>query len=138
MRDENTDVSLELLQEVGRAIATVPAGFNVNRKIVRQLEAKQQMLKSGQGIDWATAEALAFGTLLVEGTPVRLSGQDSGRGTFSQRHSVLIDQETEDRYVPLNHIRPGQAAFRGDRFACCRKRGCWASNMAIRWPSRTG
>ncbi len=111
MRDENTDVANELLQEVGRAITSVPADFNLNRKIQRQLEAKQQMMASGQGIDWSTAEALAVGTLVVEGTGVRLSGQDSGRGTFSQRHSVLIDQETEAPYVPLNHVRAGQANF---------------------------
>jgi 2-oxoglutarate dehydrogenase E1 component len=111
MRDENTDVSHELLQEVGRAITTVPENFNLNRKIVRQLEAKRQMLASGQGIDWGTAEALAFGSLALEGTNVRLSGQDSGRGTFSHRHSVLVDQETEERYVPLNHIRSGQGQF---------------------------
>jgi 2-oxoglutarate dehydrogenase E1 component len=111
MRDENTDVSVELLQEVGRAITQVPESFNLNRKIQRQLEAKQQMMATGHGLDWSTAEALAFGSLVVEGTGVRLSGQDSGRGTFSQRHSVLIDQETEVPYVPLNHIRPGQAHF---------------------------
>ncbi|HVI53344.1 MAG TPA: 2-oxoglutarate dehydrogenase E1 component [Candidatus Sulfotelmatobacter sp.] len=111
MRDERTDVSAELLQEVGQAISKVPEGINVNRKIVRQLEAKQQMMKTGEGIDWATAEALAFGTLCVENTRVRLSGQDCGRGTFSQRHSVLVDQETEERYVPLNHIREGQAHY---------------------------
>ncbi len=69
------------------------------------------MFESGEGIDWATGEALAFGTLLDEEFPVRLSGQDSSRGTFSQRHSVLVDQETEDRYVPLNHIGEGQAEF---------------------------
>jgi 2-oxoglutarate dehydrogenase E1 component len=111
MRDENTDVAPDLLAEVGRAITTVPDGFNLNRKITRQLEAKQQMMATGQGLDWATAEALAFGSLLVEGTSVRLSGQDSGRGTFSHRHSVLVDQETESRYVPLNHVRDGQAQF---------------------------
>ncbi|HXP96067.1 MAG TPA: 2-oxoglutarate dehydrogenase E1 component [Telmatospirillum sp.] len=111
MRDENTDISNELLQEVGRAITTVPKDFNLNRKIIRQLEAKQQMLASGKGIDWSTGEALAFGSLVVEGTGVRLSGQDSGRGTFSQRHSVLVDQETEVPYIPLNHVRPGQAHF---------------------------
>jgi 2-oxoglutarate dehydrogenase E1 component len=111
MRDENTDVSLELLREVGTALATVPADFNLNKKIGRQLEAKLDMMKSGQGIDWATGEALAFGTLLVEGTPVRLSGQDCGRGTFSQRHSVLNDQENESRFVPLNHIRSQQAHY---------------------------
>ena len=106
-----TAVSDELLREVGRAISTAPEGINVNPKVVRQLKAKAQMIETGRDIDWATAEALAFGTLVAEGIPVRLSGQDSGRGTFSQRHSVLVDQETEERYVPLNHIREGQAAF---------------------------
>src|SRR5439155_270100 len=81
------------------------------RKIARQLEAKRAALASGEGIDWATAEALAIGTLCAEGTHVRLSGQDSGRGTFSHRHAVLVDQETEERYVPINHIRDEQAPF---------------------------
>ncbi len=104
-----TAVDLETLKEVGRALVTVPAGFNANRKIVRQLAAKRKNLEAGVGIDWATAEAMAFGTLLVEGAPVRLSGQDCGRGTFSQRHAVLVDQESEERFLPLNNIRQGQA-----------------------------
>jgi 2-oxoglutarate dehydrogenase E1 component len=103
-----TDASL---QRVGRAITTVPDGFHLHRTIARQLQAKAKMLETGQAIDWATGEALAFGTLLDEDYPVRLSGQDSSRGTFSQRHAVLIDQEDEERYVPLNHIRDGQAEF---------------------------
>ncbi|WP_455373729.1 2-oxoglutarate dehydrogenase E1 component [Limibacillus halophilus] len=107
-RRGKTDVSMELLQEVGKAITTVPEDFNANRKILRQLEAKRKAIETGKGIDWATAEALAFGTLLTEGTPVRLSGQDCNRGTFSQRHASLIDQETERRYVMLNHIREEQ------------------------------
>jgi 2-oxoglutarate dehydrogenase E1 component len=111
MREERTDVSFDILKEVGTAICKVPEGFNANRKITRQLDAKLAAINSGEGIDWATAEALAFGSLAVEGTAVRLSGQDCGRGTFSQRHSVLVDQETEDRYVPLNHIRAGQAHY---------------------------
>jgi 2-oxoglutarate dehydrogenase E1 component len=111
MRDEHTDIDPDLLQLVGRGLTTVPADFNLNKKIARQLEAKQEMFRSGEGIDWATGEALAFGSLLVEGTPVRLSGQDSGRGTFSQRHSVLNDQENETRYIPLNHIKDGQANY---------------------------
>jgi 2-oxoglutarate dehydrogenase E1 component len=110
-RRGKTAVALETLREVGQALTKIADGFNVNRKIVRQFAAKAKMIESGQGIDWATAEALAFGTLLAEGTPVRLSGQDSGRGTFSQRHAVLVDQETEDRYIPLNHIRENQATF---------------------------
>ena len=108
-RRGKTDVPMETLQEVGAALSSSPAELNVHRKIVRQLEAKRKMIETGEGIDWATAEALAFGTLLVEDHPVRLSGQDSNRGTFSQRHAALIDQETEERYLPLNHIRGGQA-----------------------------
>lgn len=105
----NTGVELSLLKEVGHAISTPPEAFNVNRKILRQLKAKAKMIETGEGIDWATAEALAFGTLLCEGTPVRLSGQDSQRGTFSQRHAKLIDQDSERKYTPLNNIRHGQA-----------------------------
>lgn len=110
-RRGETGVSLELLREVGHAISTAPANFNVNPKIARQLEAKKQMLETGEGVDWGTAEALAFGTLLCESTAIRLSGEDSERGTFSHRHSVLIDQVNESRYVPLNNIRVGQAPF---------------------------
>ena len=110
-REEPTSISTDLLKEVGYAIFQIPANVKVNPKIIRQLEAKRKMIDSGQGIDWSTAEALAFGTLLVEGVPVRLSGQDCGRGTFSQRHSVLVDQETEERFVPLRNIRPNQANF---------------------------
>jgi 2-oxoglutarate dehydrogenase E1 component len=110
-RRGSTGLAPDLLREVGFKLTEYPEGHSVNRKIIRQLEAKRQMIETGTGIDWATAEALAFGTLLVEGVPVRLSGQDSGRGTFSQRHSVLVDQETEARFEPLNHIRPGQARY---------------------------
>src|SRR5262249_7504244 len=96
---------------VGLKLTEFPKNFTVNPKIARQLEAKRKMIETGQGIDWATAEALAFGTLCAEGIPVRLSGQDCGRGTFSQRHSVLVDQNTEDRFVPLNHVMDGQAPY---------------------------
>jgi 2-oxoglutarate dehydrogenase E1 component len=108
---EQTGVDAAQLQLVGQGLTTVPMGFNLNSKIARQIQAKKQMLETGGGVDWATAEALAFGTLVANGVRVRLSGQDSGRGTFSQRHSVWIDTETEARYIPLNHIREGQAAF---------------------------
>jgi len=108
----HTSVDRETLVEVGRALSRVPEDFDVNNKIARQLKTREKSIAEGTNIDWATAEALAFGTLVIEGTPVRLSGQDSGRGTFSQRHAVLYDQSTEDRYIPLNHIRPlEQAAF---------------------------
>ncbi|HRE59475.1 MAG TPA: 2-oxoglutarate dehydrogenase E1 component [Micropepsaceae bacterium] len=106
----DTAVPLETLQEVGRALSSVPSTFNAHRTVSRQLAAKAQMFESGEGIDWATAEALAFGTLALEGVPVRLSGQDSREGTFSQRHAALVDQESEARHVLLNHIRPGKQA----------------------------
>jgi 2-oxoglutarate dehydrogenase E1 component len=80
----------------------------VNSKIVRQLEAKRTAIETGQGIDWATGEALAYGSLLLEGNRVRLSGEDVQRGTFSQRHAVLIDQATQNEYIPLNNIAPDQ------------------------------
>ncbi|WP_135466656.1 2-oxoglutarate dehydrogenase E1 component [Crenalkalicoccus roseus] len=106
-----TAVPLETLREVGAALARVPEGFAVNPKIARQLEAKRQAIEAGEGIDWATGEALAFGTLLLEGHRVRLSGEDVQRGTFSQRHAVLVDQRTQAEYVPLNNIREGQKRF---------------------------
>ena len=110
-RRGDTAVDDASLQQVGKALTAVPDGFNAHRTIVRQLQAKAHMLESGEGIDWATAEALAFGTLLQEGYPVRLSGQDSARGTFSQRHAMLVDQQTAARYFPLNHISDSQAEF---------------------------
>ncbi len=106
-----TAISPETMEQVGTAISTVPADLPVHKTVGRLLEAKRQMLETGTGFDWATAEALAFGSLLTEGYPVRLSGQDSTRGTFSQRHSGLIDQNTEERYYPLNNIRAGQAQY---------------------------
>ncbi len=105
----NTAVEPDALRQVGLALARVPEGFDVNPKIARQLEAKRVMIESGQGIDWATGEALAFGTLLLEGQRVRLSGEDCQRGTFSQRHAVLVDQTNQNEYVPLNNIAPTQA-----------------------------
>ena len=110
-RRGDTSVDTGLLQEVGYAISEVPQNFNVNSKIVRQLNNKRKMMETGEGIDWGTAEALALGTLLCESTPVRLSGEDSQRGTFSHRHCVLIDQENEERYIPLSNLRYGQAPF---------------------------
>ncbi|MDA0238592.1 MAG: 2-oxoglutarate dehydrogenase E1 component [Proteobacteria bacterium] len=109
--DYDTAVSADLLKEIGLSLARVPDGINVNRKIIRQLEARRTMVEAGTDIDWATGEALAFGSLLMEGTRVRLSGQDSGRGTFSHRHAALVDQENEARYYPLSEISKEQAAF---------------------------
>ena len=106
-----TAVEMARLRKVGAALTRLPESFHPHKTVQRMLDAKRAMIETGEGIDWATAEALAFGTLLIEGFPVRLSGQDSTRGTFSQRHSGIIDQETEERYLPLNHIEPGQASF---------------------------
>lgn len=107
----DTAVPLDTLREVGAALCRYPADFNVNSKIARQLEAKKQAIETGEGLDWATGEALAFGTLLLEGHRVRLSGEDVQRGTFSHRHAYLIDQQTQAEYVPLNNIREGQPKF---------------------------
>ena len=110
-RRGDTGVAVEMLREVGEGLVTVPEGFRLNPKIARQLEAKRAAIEAGESIDWTTAEALAIATLCAEGTHVRMSGQDSGRGTFSQRHAVFVDQETEEHYVPINHVRSGQASF---------------------------
>jgi 2-oxoglutarate dehydrogenase E1 component len=104
-----TAVSASTLKRIGSALTRVPAGFEVHPRIARQLEAKREMLESGQGIDWATGEALAFGSLLLEGHRVRFSGEDTQRGTFSQRHAVLIDQMNQNEYVPLNNVARDQA-----------------------------
>ena len=106
-----TGVELEKLKEIGGSITKAPEGFNVHRTIQRFLDNRRKMIETGENIDWAMAEALAFGSLVDEGHPIRLSGQDCERGTFSQRHSVLIDQESESRYVPLNNLRDGQARY---------------------------
>jgi 2-oxoglutarate dehydrogenase E1 component len=110
-RRGDTAISNETAQKLGKALTTVPAGFDLNPKIARQLEMKKKMFETGEGFDWGTAEALAFGALALEGYPVRLSGQDCGRGTFSHRHAVLVDQTTEYRHIPLNAIDPKQAKF---------------------------
>jgi 2-oxoglutarate dehydrogenase E1 component len=106
-----TGVPADVLKEITEKITAVPAGFNVHKTIQRFLDNRKKAVESGEGIDWATAESLAFGSLLLDGNPVRLSGQDCERGTFSQRHSVLIDQETEARHTSLNHIREDQARY---------------------------
>ncbi len=96
------------LQRIGKVITNIPDGFSVNKKLDRVLKAKEEMLKTGQGFDWSTAETLAFGTLLDDGYAVRLSGQDVGRGTFSQRHAIWYDQETEEKHIALRYIKEGQ------------------------------
>ncbi len=110
-RRGHTGVELDTLKEIGEKITVVPKDFHVHRTIQRFLDARAKAIKTGEGIDWATGEALAFCSLLLDGHPVRLSGQDSERGTFSQRHSVLVDQENENRYTSFNHVRDGQARY---------------------------
>ena len=110
-RRGKTGAPLETLREIGQKLTVVPEGFNIHRTIQRFLDARRAAIETGVGIDWATAEALAFGTLLREGHRVRFSGQDSERGTFSQRHAVLIDQENESRYIPLDHLGSAKGQF---------------------------
>ncbi|MGZ0189071.1 MAG: 2-oxoglutarate dehydrogenase E1 component, partial [Alphaproteobacteria bacterium] len=108
-RKGDTAVEMEVLREIAEKITSVPENFHLNTKIARQFQAKMKAIDDGKGIDWATAESLAFGACAIEGKPVRLSGQDCGRGTFSQRHAVLTDQATSEDYVPLQHLRDDQA-----------------------------
>jgi 2-oxoglutarate dehydrogenase E1 component len=103
-RRGKTGVSLEELRAIGKAITDIPDGFEAHRTIKRFMNNRAEMIKSGEGLDWATGEALAFGTLQLEGHKIRLSGQDVERGTFSQRHTVLYDQRDEDRYIPLLNL----------------------------------
>ena len=102
---------LKTLKEIGKKLVEVPKDFHVHRTIQRFLDNRARMMETGEGIDWATAESLAFGSLVAEGNPIRLSGQDVERGTFSQRHTVLYDQENQNRYIPLNSIQKGQAIY---------------------------
>lgn len=108
---EETGVDLHHLIELGKKLTQYPSDFNINLKIRRQLEAKLKMLETGRDFDWAMGEALAFATLLDEGTRVRLSGQDCERGTFSHRHAVLVDQMTDKKYTPLKNISEKQGDF---------------------------
>ena len=104
-------VDANLLKVVGKKISTIPTGFSVHKTLKKVFDLRNQSIEKESGIDWATAESLAFGTLLAEGFSVRLSGQDSGRGTFSQRHAVLRNQDNHQRYIPLNNIKVGQKNF---------------------------
>ena len=107
-RSVESAISPKLMESLGKTLTTVPEGHAVHKTLQRVLDAKAEMFKNGANFDWATGEALAFGSLLSEGYGVRLSGQDSGRGTFSQRHSVWVDQNTEKKYIPLSTVRHGR------------------------------
>jgi len=110
-RRGQTGVQIAALKDIGKKITTLPPDFHLHRTLNRFLDNRRKAIETGTNIDWATGEALAFSSLLLEGHRVRLSGQDSERGTFSQRHAVLIDQENERRYTPFNHLGDGQARF---------------------------
>ncbi len=106
-----TGVEKKELVDIGKKITELPKNFNIHKTLIKIFENKRKMFTDGQPIDWSTAETLAFGTLLNEGFSVRLSGQDSGRGTFSQRHAVLRNQDNHERYIPLQHISKKQKKF---------------------------
>ncbi|MBF33192.1 MAG: 2-oxoglutarate dehydrogenase E1 component [Hyphomonadaceae bacterium] len=110
-RRGKTGVAIKKLKEIGETITTVPDNVDIHKTLRRVIDARREAIETGHGLDWATAEHLAFATLLEEGFPVRLSGQDSGRGTFSQRHSHFVDQTSGARYTPLNNIADGQANY---------------------------
>ena len=112
-RRGKTAVPVKTLKEIGKKLTEVPAGFEAHKTIVRFLDNRRKMIDSGEGIDWSTAEALAFGSILLDGNPIRLSGQDSERGTFSQRHSVLYDQRDETPLHPAQQSVAGAGQFRG-------------------------
>jgi 2-oxoglutarate dehydrogenase E1 component len=111
-RNIPTAISDEEMKRLGEVLTSVPRGFAIHKTLQRVLDAKKEMFASGEGFDWSTAEALAFGSLLAEGQGVRLSGQDSGRGTFSQRHAVWVDQQTGGKYIPLTTIDEGRFEVR--------------------------
>ncbi len=106
-----TGVPTEKIKKIGKKLVMIPKNFNVHPKIKKIFDNKKKMFETGKSFDWSTAEQLAFATLLDEGYPVRLSGQDSGRGTFSQRHSVLRDQSDNTYYTPLNNISKKQKKY---------------------------
>ncbi len=106
-----TAIENATFDEVGTALTRTPDNYPLHKTVARMLANKEKAINAGEGIDWATGEALAFGSLLTEGYKVRLAGQDSTRGTFSHRHSGLVNQDTEERYYPLNHIREGQESY---------------------------
>jgi 2-oxoglutarate dehydrogenase E1 component len=107
-RNVPTGIEAKLFDSLGRTLTTVPGDLTIHKTLARIIDAKREMFTSGQGFDWATGEALAFGSLASEGYGVRLSGQDSGRGTFSQRHAVWVDQTDEHKYVPLSTVPHGR------------------------------
>jgi multifunctional 2-oxoglutarate metabolism enzyme len=109
-RVPETAISIEVLKSIGESQINLPEGFTVHPRLLPQMQRRAEMVSEG-GIDWAMAETIAFGSLLIDGTPIRLAGQDTRRGTFGQRHSVLVDRRTAEEYTPLSHLAEGQAPF---------------------------
>lgn len=110
-RGLDTGITKQDLADLGKTLTTIPDSHNVHKTLRRVIKAKAKMFETGENFDWATGEALAYGSLLCEGHSVRLSGQDSGRGTFSQRHAVWIDQDNGERYIPLENIENAKGTF---------------------------
>ena len=110
-REGKTDCEINDLEKIGKCLTTIPEGFTPHKTLLRFIEHRKEMFKTQEGIDWATAEALAFGSLQIEGHKVRLSGQDCERGTFSQRHSVLYDQNNQERYIHLDNLDDNAAYY---------------------------
>jgi 2-oxoglutarate dehydrogenase E1 component len=107
-RNIATAIDRKLFESLGRTLTTVPADLTIHKTLGRVIDAKRAMFETGEGFDWATAEALAFGSLVTGGFGVRLSGQDVGRGTFSQRHAIWVDQDTERKFIPLTELPHGK------------------------------
>ena len=131
---------METLLKVGKACTTIPAGFTPHRVVKRVYDARAKMIETGEGVDWAMAEALAFGTLLEEGNHVRLSGQDVERGTFSHRHALIHDQNTGERCVPLRNVYGDSST--PTSLPCnssLSELGCWALSWGtrLRTPTRS-
>jgi 2-oxoglutarate dehydrogenase E1 component len=112
-RRGQTGVPMQRLRDIGLKLTAIPERLDAHKTVRRVIENRREAISRGEGIDWGNAEHLAYGSLLDDGVPIRLSGQDSVRGTFVQRHADLVDQTTEERYTPLNNVRPGQAFFEG-------------------------
>ena len=109
--EADTKITASVASSVAESIVKAPEGFHWHKRLERLMKQRSESIKTGEALDWGSAEALAFGSMLLEGIPIRLSGQDSGRGTFSHRHGIYHDNETGERYVPLNHIKEGQASI---------------------------
>ena len=120
----NTAVPKDDLMALVKPLCSVPEGFHLNPKLAKQLERRRQTIEEGKGIDWGTGEALAFATILMQGHPIRLSGEDSQRGTFCHRHSVLFDIKTNAEYIPLSNLGNDQSPFFILQQPCCPRPGC--------------